>query len=176
MRSLSRIIVTALAALLVFPAAASAQDVIVEPPIRCMDCWWPVGSVAQLDGIEADIGVTDGVTVARYRFDLSNPVAEGQSQGGPGAEGRIVFPVPAGSSVTDLVLSGGPCGSRAAPQFTHLYHRCVCRPVEGRLPLWPGHGLVPEKGIPKQSRRRPVDGFGSCQRCGFRVAGSRCRA
>ena len=84
---------------------AAAQEVIVEPPIRCAgDCWWPVGSVAQLDTIDADIDVTDGTTVARYRFDLSNP----NGQGGPGAEGRIVFPVPEGSSVTDLLLSGGP--------------------------------------------------------------------
>ncbi len=62
--------------------------------------------MAQLDGIEADIEVNDGVSIARYRFDLSNPAEPGR--GGPGAEGRIVFPVPAGSSVTDLVLSGGP--------------------------------------------------------------------
>ena len=108
MRSLPRILVIALAALLVLPTAASAQDTI-EPPIRCLgDCWWPVNRVAQLDGIEADIDVTDGQAIARYHFALSNPVLPNEDPGGPGAEGRIVFPVPAGSSVTDLVLSGGP--------------------------------------------------------------------
>ncbi len=108
MRSPSRIIVTALAALLLLPASASAQQIIApEPPLPCPGCWWPVDAVAQLDSIEADIDVSDGVTIARYRFDLSNPALEGH-EGGPGAEGRIIFPVPTGSSVTDLVLSGGP--------------------------------------------------------------------
>jgi Ca-activated chloride channel family protein len=108
MRSLTRTIAPALAALLLLPASASAQIVEPEPmpPMPCPGCWWPVDQVAQLDGIEADIDVADGVTVARYRFELSNPSAK--ERGGPGAEGRIVFPVPAGSSVTDLVLSGGP--------------------------------------------------------------------
>lgn len=106
MRSTLRIVVAALAASLLMPSVVAAQD-IIEPPIRCdFECWWPVGSVAQLDGIEADIEVTDGKTVARYRFDLSNP-QEGRGDF-PAAEGRIIFPVPAGSSVTDLVLSGGP--------------------------------------------------------------------
>ena len=105
MRSTPRILASAVAALLLFPSVVAAQEVIVDPPIRCADdCWWPVGSVAQLDTMDADIDVTDGTTVARYRFELSNP----NGQGGPGAEGRIVFPVPEGSSVTDLLLSGGP--------------------------------------------------------------------
>jgi Ca-activated chloride channel family protein len=136
MRSMSRILVTAMAAMLVLPATVSAQDVIIEPPIRCMDCWWPVDSVAQLDGIEADIDVTDGVSVARYRFDLSNPVPEGQSRG-PGAEGRIVFPVPAGSSVTDLVLSGGPETLEGklldADDATRIYEDIVRRLIDPAL-------------------------------------------
>ena len=104
MRSLFRILVPTLVAVMLLPSVVAAQD-LIEPPIRCGgECWWPVGSVAQLDGIDADIEVTDGKTVARYRFDLSNP----NEQGGVGAEGRIVFPVPEGSSVTDLLLSGGP--------------------------------------------------------------------
>jgi hypothetical protein len=108
MRFLTRIIVIALATLLLLPAAASAQDIVEPepmPPLPCPGCWWPVDAVAQLDGIEADVEVADGVTIARYRFDLSNPADT--RHGGPGAEGRIVFPVPSGSSVTDLVLSGG---------------------------------------------------------------------
>ncbi|MFV2064004.1 MAG: VWA domain-containing protein [Chloroflexota bacterium] len=108
MRSISRIFVAALATLMLMPTVVAAHEPIVDPrpPAPCaLDCWWPVGSVAQLDGIDADIEVSDGKTVARYRFNLSNPQPH---QGGVGAEGRIVFPVPAGSSVTDLVLSGGP--------------------------------------------------------------------
>ena len=106
MRSLSRIIVIALAALLLLPAVGRAQDVRpIEPPMPCPGCWWPVDQVAQLDGIEADVEVSDGVTVARYRFDLSNPAEKGQ--GGPGAEGRIVFPVPSGSSVTEFIVAEG---------------------------------------------------------------------
>ncbi len=140
MRSLSRIIVMSLAALLMLPAAASAQIIEPEPipmpPRPCMDCWWPVDAVAQLDGIEADIEVTDGKTVARYRFELSNPAREGR-RGGPGAEGRIVFPVPAGSSVTDLVLSGGPETLEGrlldADDATRIYEDIVRRLIDPAL-------------------------------------------
>ena len=87
------------------PAVVSAQQVIDPPepwpPRPCIDCWWPVAPVAELDRFEAELDVSDGLLVARYRLGLSNP-GEGL------AEGRIVVPVPAGSSVTDLVLAGGP--------------------------------------------------------------------
>ena len=90
------------------PSAAGAQGIEIDPrpidprPILpCdVDCWWPVGGVAQLDEIDADIDVADGRIGARYRFSLSNPVPRGTDVWGPDAEGRIVFPVPAGSSVT----------------------------------------------------------------------------
>ncbi|MGD8683713.1 MAG: VIT domain-containing protein, partial [Chloroflexota bacterium] len=139
MRSLSRIIVIALAALLLLPAATSAQDrrqpIEPMPPLPCPGCWWPVDQVAQLDGIEADIAVTDGVTVARYRFELSNPAPK--DRGGPGAEGRIVFPVPAGSSVTDLVLSGGPETLEGklldADDATRIYEDIVRRLIDPAL-------------------------------------------
>ena len=139
MRSLSRIIVIALAALLLLPAAGRAQEVRpIEPPmppLPCPGCWWPVDQVAQLDGIEADIEVTDGVSIARYRFDLSNPAE--QDFGGPGAEGRIVFPVPAGSSVTDLVLSGGPETLEGklldADDATRIYEDIVRRLIDPAL-------------------------------------------
>ncbi len=136
MRSLSRIIVIALAALLLLPAAGRAQDVRpIEPPMPCPDCWWPVAEMAQLDGIEADIEVNDGVSIARYRFDLSNPAKE--DFGGPGAEGRIVFPVPAGSSVTDLVLSGGPETLEGklldADDATRIYEDIVRRLIDPAL-------------------------------------------
>ncbi len=137
MRSPSRIIVTALAALLLLPASASAQRVIApEPPMPCPGCWWPVDAVAQLDSIEADIDVSDGVTIARYRFDLSNPVTD-RGKGGPAAEGRIIFPVPAGSSVTDLVLSGGPETLEGrlldANDATRIYEDIVRRLIDPAL-------------------------------------------
>jgi Ca-activated chloride channel family protein len=136
MRSLSRIIVIALAALLLLPAIGRAQEVRpIEPPMPCPGCWWPVDQVAQLDGIEADIEVSDGVSIARYRFDLSNPAEK--DRGGPGAEGRIVFPVPAGSSVTDLVLSGGPETLEGvlldADDATRIYEDIVRRLIDPAL-------------------------------------------
>jgi Ca-activated chloride channel homolog len=136
MRSLSRVLVATLAALLL-PATVSAQAIIEpEPPWTCPGCWWPVENVAQLDGMEADIGVSDGMTIARYRFDLSNP-APGGRHAGPGAEGRIVFPVPAGSSVTDLVLSGGPETLEGrlldADDATRLYEDIVRRLIDPAL-------------------------------------------
>ena len=136
MRSLSRILVIALAALFLLPVAGRAQDVRpIEPPMPCRDCWWPVTELAQLDGIEADIEVSDGVSIARYRFDLSNPAERGR--GGPGAEGRIVFPVPAGSSVTDLVLSGGPETLEGAlldaDDATRIYEDIVRRLIDPAL-------------------------------------------
>ncbi|RKY15829.1 MAG: hypothetical protein DRQ55_19055, partial [Planctomycetota bacterium] len=106
------------------------------PPMPCPGCWWPVDAVAQLDGIEADIDVTDGKTVARYRFDLSNPAPDGH-HGGPGAEGRIIFPVPSGSSVTDLVLSGGPETLEGrlldADDATRIYEDIVRRLIDPAL-------------------------------------------
>jgi Ca-activated chloride channel family protein len=136
MRSLSRIIVLTLAALLLLPAAASAQIIEPEPPMPCPGCWWPVDAVAQLDAINADIEVTDGKTVARYRFDLSNPATD-RDRGGPGAEGRIVFPVPRGSSITDLVLSGGPETLEGrlldADDATQIYEDIVRRLIDPAL-------------------------------------------
>lgn len=95
-----------IAVIALLPAVATAQQVPIDPPEpwppeRCFDCWWPVMPVANLDRFEADLTVSDGLLVARYRLELSN-----QREGL--AEGRIVVPVPTGSSVTDLVLSGGP--------------------------------------------------------------------
>jgi Ca-activated chloride channel family protein len=137
MRSLAPTTALLLSALLLLPMAASAQD-IIEPPLPppCdIECWWPAGQVAQLDGIDADIEVTDGKSVARYRFDLSNPADP--DMGGPGAEGRIVFPVPAGSSVTDLVLSGGPETLEGrlldAEDATRIYEDIVRRLIDPAL-------------------------------------------
>ncbi|MDE2640813.1 MAG: VWA domain-containing protein, partial [Chloroflexota bacterium] len=74
------------------PARLTAQA--VEPPPLAIDG-------ARLDTLDVGISVRDAAAVARYRLDLSNP-------GDFLAEGRIVVPVPPGSAVGDLVLSGGP--------------------------------------------------------------------
>ena len=128
-------LLTLLSAALLVPTAASAQDIIEPLPPCDVGCWWPAGQVAQLDAIEADIEVTDGKAVARYRFELSNPVHD--DVGGPGAEGRIVFPVPAGSSVTDLMLSGGPETLEGelmdADEAAYLYDDIVRRLVDPAL-------------------------------------------
>ena len=142
MRSLTRILVPALSAVMLLPSAASAQALIDPPleplpPVCTGDCWFPAGTVAQLDRIEADIDVSDGKAVARYRFELSNPVPDTDFVGGPGAEGRIVFPVPAGSSVTDLLLSGGPETLEGtlldADEATLLYEDIVRRLIDPAL-------------------------------------------
>jgi len=56
---------------------------------------------AQLDALEVDLDVRDGSTVAHYALNFSNDSSRF-------AEGRIVLPVPPHSSVSELVLSGGP--------------------------------------------------------------------
>ena len=92
--TLPRLIVLFLTIALLLPAPLAAQALIDEPPPIFIDG-------ARLDLLEVDIDVRDAAAVARYRLQLSNP--------GDGlAEGRILIPVPPGSAVTDLVLSGGP--------------------------------------------------------------------
>ncbi|MDA1061490.1 MAG: VWA domain-containing protein, partial [Chloroflexi bacterium] len=126
---------------LLLPTAVGAQERLpIEPvpPRPCqLDCWWPVSSVAQLDALDAEIEVGDGVMVARYRFHLSNPQPAGRKDFGPGAEGRIVFPVPPGSSVTDLVLSGGPETLEGrvldADEATRIYEDIVRRLIDPAL-------------------------------------------
>jgi Ca-activated chloride channel family protein len=137
MPSLNAALASSLSAALLLPLAAAAQE--IEPRILPCDveCWWPAGGVAQLDAIDADIEVQDGSAVARYTFELSNPDPNSQWQGGPGAEGRIVFPVPAGSSVTDLLLSGGPETLEGelldADKATRLYEDIVARLIDPAL-------------------------------------------
>ena len=94
-RVAARLLITLLALALLtplIPMRLAAQ--IVEPPPFSIDG-------AQLDALDVGITVRDAAAVARYRLDLSNP-------GDVLAEGRIVVPVPPGSAVGDLVLSGGP--------------------------------------------------------------------
>ncbi|MDA0353181.1 MAG: VWA domain-containing protein [Chloroflexi bacterium] len=130
------------------PAFAGAQQPIdppILPPDRCFDCWWPVTPIATLDRFEADLDVTDGLLVARYRLALSNP-GEGL------AEGRIVVPVPAGSSVTDLVLSGGPETLEGrvldADEAQRLYDDIVRRLIDPALLRSLGDDLYEVRAFP----------------------------
>jgi Ca-activated chloride channel family protein len=139
----ARTLTSALILLALLPGTTAAQDIEpipIEPRpiVPCdLDCWWPVGSIAQLDGIEADIDVADGRMISHYRFELSNPVPRGGDVVAPSAEGRIVFPVPSGSSVTDLVLSGGPETLEGrlldADEATRIYEDIVRRLIDPAL-------------------------------------------
>ena len=159
MRHAASYLVTALAALLLLPPSVTAQDrtgpqdpTLPLPPRPCSaDCWWPVGSVALLDAMGVDVDVTDGSMVARYRFALSNPIAI-PADGGTPAEGRIVFPVPAGSSVTDLVLSGGPETLEGrvlgAEDAVRLYEDIVRRSIDPALLRSLGDDLYEVRAFP----------------------------
>ena len=139
----ARTLASALLMAALLPSAAGAQEIEPipidpRPIVPCdVDCWWPVGTVAQLDTIEAEIDVADGRMISRYRFALSNPMPDGTDVGTPNAEGRIVFPVPPGSSVTDLVLSGGPETLEGrlldADEATLLYEDIVRRLIDPAL-------------------------------------------
>ncbi len=137
-----------IATIALIPAVASAQQPIdppILPPDRCFDCWWPVMPVASLDRFEAEMDVTDGLLVSRYRLELSNP-HEGL------AEGRIVVPVPAGSSVTDLVLSGGPETLEGrvldADEAQRLYDEIVRRLIDPALLRSLGDDLYEVRAFP----------------------------
>lgn len=155
-----------LAAVLLLPAAAAAQQPSVEPvpPRPCaFDCWWPVGSVARLEALEAEIEVAEGVMVARYHFSLSNPASERGDNLGPGAEGRIVFPVPRGSSVTDLVLSGGPQTLEGrvldAGEATRIYEDIVRRLIDPALLRSLGDDLYEVRAFPVPAGERRAVSF-----------------
>jgi Ca-activated chloride channel homolog len=158
MRHSSAFLVTIMAALLLAPAAVSAQDEPLQPveplpPPPCkLDCWWPAGGVAQLEALRASIDVNDGAIVARYKFHVGNPVPAGTDVLPPLAEGRIVFPVPAGSSVTDLVLSGGPETLEGrilgADDATRIYEEIVRRIVDPALLRSLGDDLYEVRAFP----------------------------
>ncbi|CAN5629968.1 VIT domain-containing protein [soil metagenome] len=160
MRHAARLLVTLIAVMALPPVSAVAQERTIGPepmepmpPIRCdLDCWWPVGSVAQLDGLETSIEVADGSVTARYRFSLSNPQSLVHDVVGTPAEGRIVFPVPAGSSVTDLVLSGGPETLEGrlldADEATRIYEEIVRRLIDPALLRSVGADLYEVRAFP----------------------------
>jgi Ca-activated chloride channel family protein len=127
-----------LAALMVSPASVLAQDEPIDPIPPCdVDCWWPAGDVARLDTLKASVDVTDGAIVTRYRLQLSNPAELGPVDAVSLAEARIVVPVPPGSSVSDLVLSGGPETLEGtilgADEATRIYEDIVRRLIDPAL-------------------------------------------
>ena len=160
MRHAAAYLVSALAALLLLPSTAIAQESPGHtdpfeplPPRPCTtDCWWPVGSVAPLDAMGVDLGVSDGAVTARYRFTLANPIATTGDTGGPAAEGRIVFPVPQGSAVTDLVLSGGPETLEGhvlgADEAAGIYEDIVRRSIDPALLRSLGDDLYEVRAFP----------------------------
>ena len=142
------------------PAAVSAQEPPTQPhpidplpPRSCsFDCWWPVGSVAQFDAMEAEVEVGDGVMIARYRFLLSNPFPPYEDFVRADAEGRIVFPVLPGSSVTDLLLSGGPETLEGrvldADEAARIYEEIVRRLIDPALLRSLGDDLYEVRAFP----------------------------
>ena len=150
-----RLLSVLIAAVALLPAVVSAQEVIEPPqpwpPERCIDCWWPVAPIAELDRFEAQLDVTDGLLIARYRLELSNP-GEGL------AEGRIVVPVPAGSSVTDLVLAGGPQTLEGrildADEAQRIYDDIVRRLIDPALLRSLGDDLYEVRAFPVPGGKR----------------------
>lgn len=156
----TRIALAALiAALALLPLTAAAQQPIDPepmPPIRCFDCWWPSLPVAQLERFDATIEVSDGLLISRYRLNLANP-SEGI------AEGRIVVPVPPGSSVTDLLLSGGPEALEGrlmdASEASQLYAEIVARMVDPALLRSLGDDLYEVRAFPVPSGEQRAVSF-----------------
>ena len=139
----ARTLASALLMAALLPSAAGAQEIEPipidpRPIIPCdVDCWWPVGgSPSSTRSRPRSTSPTAG-SISRYRFALSNPMPDGTDVGTPNAEGRIVFPVPPGSSVTDLVLSGGPETLEGrlldADEATLLYEDIVRRLIDPAL-------------------------------------------
>jgi Ca-activated chloride channel homolog len=162
MRRITPFLAAALAAfvLSLAPATVGAQDrsapsrvIDPVPPTRCLpDCWWPVGVVAQLDAIDVHVEVAAGHSVARYRSHLSNPADPLHDVRPAFAEGRIVFPVPPGSSVTDLSLSGGPETLEGrlldADEATRIYEEIVRRMIDPALLRSMGDDLYEVRAFP----------------------------
>ena len=124
----------------------------IEPP------WWPVTGEARLDTFEVDATVHDGVIEATYRLTLSNPgwdILPRPDRPFPiaaEAEARIVMPVPPGSSVTDLVLSGGPETLEGkvldADEAQRIYEEIVRRRIDPALLRSIGEDLVEVRAFP----------------------------
>ena len=102
--------------------------------------------------MEAEVEVGDGVMIARYRFLLSNPFPPYEDFVRADAEGRIVFPVPPGSSVTDLLLSGGPETLEGrvldADEAARIYEEIVRRLIDPALLRSLGDDLYEVRAFP----------------------------
>ncbi|MEZ4503883.1 MAG: VWA domain-containing protein [Dehalococcoidia bacterium] len=147
---------------LTLPALAAPveaqQPFPVEPPIPFDPPWWPVTGEARLDTFEVDAEIRDGVIEATYRLVLSNPGWDDRFRPGdvrpvaPEAEGRIVMPVPPGSSVSDLVLSGGPETLEGkvldADEAQRIYEEIVRRRIDPALLRSIGDDLFEVRAFP----------------------------
>ena len=152
-----RLLALTLVVLALVPGLAGAQSpprpIEPSPPPPCLDCWWPVAPVAVLERLEARVTVTDGVIATSYRLHLTNPNRPFDlMQPGPGAEARIVVPVPAGASVTDLLLLGGPEtleGRVLDPeQALRIYEQIVRRQIDPALLRSLGDDLYEVRAFP----------------------------
>ncbi len=144
MRALFLALTAVLATALLSPAALFAQEPV--PPCRELrPCWGPAGPVATLERFEADLEVTDGVLRAHYSLHLAN---DGEAL----AEGRIVVPVPPGSSVVDLLLAGGPETLEGrllgADEAIQIYEEIVRRLVDPALLRSLGDDLFEVRAFP----------------------------
>lgn len=151
----------------VLPTAAAAQE-LREPPTpeplppvcpATADCWWPVTRVAQLDSLDLQLDIADGFVRADYRLRFSNPALLFDSRSRPdirpptvGAEGRVILPLPPGSSVADLTLSGGPETLEGAlldaDQATRIYEEIVRRQIDPALLRSLGDDLYEVRAFP----------------------------
>ena len=157
MGPISRLITLALVLLVLMPGVAGAQTPPRPPeplpPPPCLGCWWPVAPVAELERLEARVAVTDGVIATSYRLHLTNPNRPFDlRQPGPGAEARIVVPVPAGASVTDLVLLGGPETLEGrvldSEEALRIYEQIVRRQIDPALLRSLGDDLYEVRAFP----------------------------
>ena len=139
-----RVIALIVGMLIVLPGTVLAQ-VGPDPLPPCFDCWWPVNPVAQLDVLDVEVEVRDGVSISRHTLTLSNP-------GGGLAEGRVVVPVPPHSSVTDLTLSDGSVtleGSiLGSAEAERIYEEIVRRLIDPALLQSLGDDLYEVRAFP----------------------------
>ena len=149
------------------PPGAAAQELREPPtpeplPPTCpasADCWWPVTRVARLDALDLRLDVADGFVRADYRLRFSNPIPHIDGRPRPhvlppavGAEGRVILPLPAGSSVADLTLSGGPETLEGAlldaGEATRIYEEIVRRQIDPALLRSLGDDLYEVRAFP----------------------------
>ncbi len=144
---MSRAVVVLTMFFALLPALALAQQPDPRPcPTGPQECWWQAGPVAQLDQLDVRTNVRDASSSADYTFSLSN-----SSRGGV-AEGRIIIPVPRGSAVTGLTLSGGPETLEGAlidaKDASRIYQEIVRRRIDPALLQSVGSNLYEVRAFP----------------------------